>query len=70
MSIQIISKETGKYQVVKTVGSSSDARQIENLCGVGRDMIVELTQQERLNFELRKSGHWRICFSRGSMKSG
>ena len=45
MSIQIISKETGKYQVVKTVGSSSDAQQIESLCGIARDMIVELTHK-------------------------
>lgn len=54
MSIQIISKETGRYQVVKTVGSSSDAQQIESLCGVARDMLVELTQQGRLNFEIEK----------------
>lgn len=54
VSIQIISKKTGKYQVVKTVGSSSDAQQIESLCGVGRDRVVELTQQGRLNFEIEK----------------
>ena len=54
MSIPIISKETGRYQVVKTVGSSSDAQQIESLCGVARDMLVELTQQGRLNFEIEK----------------
>ena len=54
MSIQIISKKTGRYQVVKTVGSSSDAQQIESLCGVARDMLVELTQQGRLNFEIEK----------------
>ena len=54
MSIQIITKETGRYQVVKTVGSSSDAQQIESLCGVARDMLVELTQQGRLNFEIEK----------------
>ena len=54
VSIQIISKESGKYQVVKTVGSSSDAQQIESLCVVARDMIVELTRQGQLNFENEK----------------
>ena len=54
VSIQIISKETGKYQVIKTVGSSSDAQQIENLCGVASEILVELTQQGRLNFEIEK----------------
>ena len=54
MSIQIISKETGKYQVVKTVGSSSDAQQIEILCAAASEMIAELSRQGRLNFEIEK----------------
>ena len=54
VSIPIISKESGRYQEVKTVGSSSDAQQIESLCVVARDMIVELTRQGQLNFENEK----------------
>ncbi|KAA6330918.1 hypothetical protein EZS27_020427 [termite gut metagenome] len=56
VSVQVIDKSSGKYQVIKTVGSSSDAIEIENLYRQGkkwldnylgnRDMFLEHTREE------------------------
>ncbi|GHV54634.1 transposase [Bacteroidia bacterium] len=56
VSVQVIGKSNGKYQVIKTVGSSSDAIEIERLYQQGkkwlsaylgeRDMFAEHTQEE------------------------
>ncbi|KAA6315756.1 hypothetical protein EZS27_033834, partial [termite gut metagenome] len=56
VSVQVIDKSSGKYQVVKTVGSSSDAIEIENLYRQGkkwldnylgnRDIFLEHTREQ------------------------
>jgi hypothetical protein len=56
VSVQVIDKSGGKYRVVKTVGSSSDAAEIEKLYQQGktwladyhgeRDMFAEHTREE------------------------
>jgi hypothetical protein len=56
ISIQIIDKSLGKYKVLKTVGSSSDEKDIENLYQQGkkwiearlckRDMFLEKTKEQ------------------------
>ncbi|GHV36666.1 hypothetical protein FACS1894180_2700 [Bacteroidia bacterium] len=56
VSVQVIDKSGGRYHVVKTVGSSSDASEIENLYQQGkkwlsaylgeRDMFAEHTQKQ------------------------
>lgn len=48
VSIQIIDKSTGKYRVVKTVGSSSDPDQIDFLWKKAHYVIPELTGQTTL----------------------
>lgn len=47
-SVQIISKERGKYKVVKTIGSSSDAQKIEKLEYLGKQEIDRILAQGKL----------------------
>lgn len=47
-SVQIISKERGKYKVVKTIGSSSDAQKIEKLEYLGKQEIDRISAQGKL----------------------
>ena len=50
ISIQIIDKSSGKYKVVKTIGSSADTSTIENLFKQAHHYIPILTGQSQLNF--------------------
>ncbi len=47
-SVQIISKERGKYKVVKTIGSSSDVQKIEKLEYLGKQEIDRILAQGKL----------------------
>lgn len=51
ISVQIISKTGGKYKVVKTVGSSDNARAVENMFLQAHHLIPELTGQQVLGLE-------------------
>lgn len=48
ISIQIISKERGKYKVVKTIGSSNNEQDIQKLILLGRQKIERLNTQSKL----------------------
>lgn len=50
VSVQIISKERGKYKVVKTIGSSSYEQEIEKLMFLGKQEIERLSTQGKLFF--------------------
>jgi transposase len=54
ISIQIISKSTGKYKLIKTVGSSADEEEISRLYHQALDEIPVLLGQPQLNFDHRK----------------
>ena len=49
--MQIISKASGRYKVVKTVGSSDNARVVENMFLQAHHLIPELTGQQVLGME-------------------
>lgn len=51
ISVQIISKAGGKYKVVKTVGSSDNAQEVENLFLQAHYLIPKLTGQQVLSLE-------------------
>jgi transposase len=53
ISIQIISKISGKYKAVKTIGSATVLQEIEKLKQLARQEIEELTRQPKL-FESEK----------------
>lgn len=48
VSVQIISKSSGKYKVVKTIGSGKSKDEIEGLLNSGRQEIDELLKQPEL----------------------
>jgi transposase len=54
ISVQIIDKSSGKYQLVKTVGSSKDANKIQILLKKAQEHLAELTGQRSINFEYDK----------------
>jgi hypothetical protein len=54
VSIQVISKARGKYQVVKTIGSTKDAEKLKALEAEGEHYITSLAMQSTINFEIEK----------------
>jgi hypothetical protein len=54
ISIQIISKGRGKYQLVETIGSSSDPLRVGELRQQARERILVLAQQSSFNFDIDK----------------
>ena len=54
VSIQIIDKSSGAYQLHRTVGSSKEAAEIERLYKEGRKEIESITGQQKLPFDYDK----------------
>lgn len=50
ISVQIIDKSSGHYEVYKTIGSASDSDEIAHLVKVAKREILVATQQRALNF--------------------
>lgn len=50
ISVQIIDKSTGKYRMLKTIGSSSAPAEIERLVDKGKLWIKEHTQAQEFDF--------------------
>ena len=68
LSIQIIDKSTSKYKVLKTIGSSSDAKIIDQLVSQAKQEIMILQKQGSLNFDLEKEKHLVDTFFNGINK--
>lgn len=54
VSVQIIDKSTGKYRVLKTIGSSSEEKQIEQLYLEGKKWIAFQTGTRDIFEEQKK----------------
>jgi transposase len=54
ISVQIINKSSGKYKVVKTIGSSKDDKQIEKFLIKAEEELLAIERQFRLNFQADK----------------
>ena len=54
ISVQIIDKSRGKYKVLCTVGSSGDPHQLAILLSEAKHLVLSLTRQEALNFDIEK----------------
>ena len=50
LSVQIIDKSSGKYKMIKTIGSSSDENKIEELVRLGKDWIKTKTHNLEFDF--------------------
>jgi hypothetical protein len=48
VSVQIISKSTGKYKVLKTIGSSSDEQEVQKFVNLAKQEIERISQQPGL----------------------
>ena len=48
VSVQIISKSTGKYKVLKTIGSSSNEQEVQKLIYLAKQEIERISQQPKL----------------------
>ena len=51
ISVQIIDKSSGEYQLYRTVGSSADLSEVENLYKAAKQEIEELTGQQKLPYD-------------------
>jgi transposase len=58
ISVQVIDKSSGRYRVLKTIGSSSDKAAIKSLVAQGKQYILTLTGQSRLDFLLGDDIHF------------
>src|SRR2546428_8416344 len=54
ISIQIIDKSSGKYKLLKTIGSSADPLKVEHLYQQAFLEIPKLTGQQQINFDAAK----------------
>ncbi len=54
ISVQIIDKSSGKYKLIKTVGSTSNEGVLEELMQKAKHELSELTGQKALNFDVDK----------------
>lgn len=54
ISVQVIDKSKGKYQLVKSIGSSLDEREIEVLYSKAKEFIRNVSGQSALNFEIQR----------------
>jgi len=54
VSVQIIDKSSGKYKVIKTVGSSHDAGEVLKLQDEANREVTQLTGQLKFNFDVDK----------------
>jgi len=50
ISIQVIDKSSGKYKLIKTIGSSKEKVEVENLYKKGKDFIYNYQGQQIINF--------------------
>lgn len=54
MSVQIIDKSSGKYELYRTVGSSSESNEIEQLFKKGKEEVEQLIGQQSILFDQDK----------------
>lgn len=58
ISVQVIDKSSGRYCVLKTIGSSSDKAVIKNFVSQGKQYILTVTKQIGLDFLLGDDTHF------------
>jgi transposase len=54
ISVQIIDKSSGKYKVLKTIGSSDNKKTIEDYCNKAKEEILQIKGQQKFNFDIDK----------------
>src|ERR1700722_17598618 len=65
ISIQIIDKSSGSYQLYRTIGSSGDAGEADRLFKEGKKEIERITGQQKLPFDTDKEKEFVDTFFNG-----
>ena len=65
ISIQIIDKSSGSYQLYRTIGSSGDAAEVDRLFKEGKKEIERITGQQKLSFDTDKEKEFVDTFFNG-----
>ena len=63
VSVQVIDKSSGKYKVIETIGSSSDAEVIEKLLKKARQFIQQYTGLQEIDFNDYNSSYTQVLSS-------
>ena len=63
ISVQVIDKSSGKYRLVKTIGSSSDAAEVAELVRQAETWIKERQGQLNLDFSVVRQGGFSPKYS-------
>lgn len=50
ISVQVVDKSSGKYKLVKTIGSSDKAQELSNLVSKGKEYIIKATGVQEFDF--------------------
>lgn len=50
ISVQVVDKSSGKYKLVKTIGSSHKAQELSNLVSKGKEYIIKATGVQEFDF--------------------
>ncbi|MFN7674963.1 hypothetical protein [Flavobacterium sp.] len=53
VSIQVIDKSSGRYKLLRTIGSSSDLVQIDKLIEEARNYIKEIKKLNEFDFQIQ-----------------
>lgn len=54
VSIQVIDKSSGKYKLIKTIGSSAVTDEIDKLVQEAQEFINSYGGQQQLDFQVRR----------------
>jgi len=65
VSVQLIDKSSGKYQLYETVGSSSDEKEISLLVKKGKSIIEKISGQQSFHFDINNEEHLVDVFFNG-----
>jgi hypothetical protein len=70
ISVQVIDKSSGKYKLIKTIGSSSESIEIEKLVLKGKEFIKEYLGLQEFDFKNLDTIYAQVLFSISSHKLG
>ncbi len=68
ISVQVIDKSSGIYKVIKTIGSSKNASDIERLCMEAKEWILTKTGKQEIDFAQKENQLLQLFNSIDSLK--
>ena len=68
VSIQIIDKPSGKYEVIKTVGCAENKQQERELMQLAHELVPSITKQSEIDFQFSEDDVFLTQFQQGFKK--